>query len=76
MRTVAQYAAVLLFLVGLAYGHVLVEGLAVMIAVIFGFVLRVGRWQTEFVRTLSWPVTWSLVALFFAWTAYQTIIYG
>jgi hypothetical protein len=49
---------------------------AVMLLGIFGFVLRFGRWQTEFVRTLSWPVTWSLVALFFAWTAYETIIYG
>jgi hypothetical protein len=49
---------------------------AVMLAAIFGFVLSFGRWRTEFVRTLSWPITWSLVALFFAWTAYETIIYG
>jgi hypothetical protein len=49
---------------------------AVMLLSIFGFVLRFGRWQTEFVRTLSWPVTWSLLALFFAWTTFETIIYG
>jgi hypothetical protein len=49
---------------------------AVMLAAIFGFVLSFGRWQTEFVRTLSWPVTWSLLALLFAWITYETIIYG
>jgi hypothetical protein len=49
---------------------------AVMLAAIFGFVLSFGRWRTEFLRTLSWPVTWSLLALLFAWTAYETIIYG
>jgi hypothetical protein len=49
---------------------------AVMLVAIFGFVLSFGRWRTEFVRTLSWPVTWSLLAVFFAWTAYETIIYG
>jgi hypothetical protein len=49
---------------------------AVMLAAIFGFVLRFGRWQTEFVRTLSWPITWSLLAIAFAWIAYETIIYG
>jgi signal transduction histidine kinase len=49
---------------------------AVMLISIFGFVLRFGRWQTEFVRTLSWPATWSLIGLLFAWIAYKTIIYG
>lgn len=49
---------------------------AVMLAGIFGFVLSLGRWQRQFVRTLSWPVTWSLLAVFFAWAAYYTIIYG
>lgn len=49
---------------------------AVLLAGIFGYVLRFGRWQTAFLRTISWPATWSLLALFFAWTAYRTIIYG
>ncbi len=49
---------------------------AVLLVVIFGYVLRFGRWQTAFLRTISWPVTWSLLALFFAWTAYRTIMYG
>lgn len=49
---------------------------AVLLLAIFGYVLRFGRWQTAFLRTISWPVTWSLLALFFAWTAYRTIIYG
>ncbi|HEX8975666.1 MAG TPA: hypothetical protein VF781_04055 [Solirubrobacteraceae bacterium] len=49
---------------------------AVMLAAIFGFVLSLGRWQRQFLRTLSWPVTWSLLAVFFAWAAYETIIYG
>jgi hypothetical protein len=48
---------------------------AVLLVGIFGFVLRFGRWQTAFLRTASWPIVWSLLALFFAWTAYRTIIY-
>jgi hypothetical protein len=43
--------------------------------VIFVYVLRFGRWETEFLRTLSWPVTWSLLALLFAFSAYRLILY-
>jgi hypothetical protein len=39
------------------------------------FVLGFGRWQTAFLRTVSWPVTWSALALFFAFCAYRLIIY-
>lgn len=48
---------------------------AVLLLVVFAFVLLAGRWQTAFLRTVSWPLTWSLLALFFAWAAYRLILY-
>jgi hypothetical protein len=39
------------------------------------YVLRFGRWETAFLRTVSWPMTWSLLALFFAFSAYHLILY-
>jgi hypothetical protein len=48
---------------------------AVLLLVVFVYVLRFGRWQTAFVRTLSWPVTWSLLALFFAFSAHRLLLY-
>lgn len=42
----------------------------------FVYVLVVGRWQTAFVRTLGWPLTWSLLAAFFAFSAHRLIIYS
>jgi hypothetical protein len=48
---------------------------AVMLAGIFVYVLRFGRWQTAFVRTVSWPLTWSLLAAFFAFSAYRLILF-
>jgi len=47
---------------------------AVLLLVIFVYVLRVGRWETPFLRTLSWPVIWSLLAVFFAYSAHQLIL--
>jgi hypothetical protein len=47
----------------------------VLLLVIFVQVLFVGRWQTAFLRTVSWPVTWSLLALLFAFSAYRLILY-
>jgi hypothetical protein len=41
----------------------------------FALVLRFGRWQTGFLRTLTWPMTWSLLAVFFAYAAHQLILY-
>ncbi len=48
---------------------------AVVLAGIFGYVVSFGRWQRAFVRTLSWPLTWSLLALLFAWAAYRLIYF-
>ncbi len=48
---------------------------AVMLAAIFGYVLLLGQWEKAFVRTLTWPVTWSLLAVGFAFTAYRLILF-
>jgi hypothetical protein len=48
---------------------------AVLLLAVFIYVLRFGRWETAFVRTLSWPVTWSLLALFFAFSAHRLLLY-
>jgi hypothetical protein len=48
---------------------------AVLLGVVLVYVLRFGRWRTPFVRTLSWPVTWSLLALFFAFSAHRLLLY-
>lgn len=47
----------------------------VLLVAIFIYVLRFGRWQTAFLRTISWPITWSVLALFFAFCAYRLLIY-
>src|SRR5437763_14824816 len=43
---------------------------AVLLLLIFVYVLFVGRWHRAFLRTVRWPVTWSLSALLFAYRAY------
>lgn len=48
---------------------------AVLLLANFVYVLRFGRWETAFFRTLSWPVTWSLLAVFFALSAHRLILY-
>jgi hypothetical protein len=48
---------------------------AVLLVGIFIYVLGFGRWRTAFLRTVSWPVTWSLLAMLFAFLAYRLIIY-
>jgi hypothetical protein len=48
---------------------------AVVVLGIFVYVLRFGRWETAFLHTVSWPLTWSLLALFFAFSAYRLILY-
>jgi hypothetical protein len=48
---------------------------AVMLAAILGYVLFIGRWEKAFLRTLSWPITWSLLAVGFAFTAYHLILF-
>jgi hypothetical protein len=48
---------------------------AVLLVGILAYVLRFGRWETAFLHTLSWPVTWSLLAVFFAFSAYRLILF-
>ena len=48
---------------------------AVMLAGIFVYVLRFGQFDVSFLQTVSWPITWSLVALFFAFCAHQLVLY-
>jgi hypothetical protein len=48
---------------------------AVVLAGIFAFVLLAGQHRRAFLFTVSWPVTWSILALFFAWAAYKLILY-
>lgn len=48
----------------------------VLLLLILLYVLRFGRWETAFTRTVSWPVTWSVLALMFALSAHQLIFYA
>jgi hypothetical protein len=48
---------------------------AVVLVGIFGFVLLAGQHERTFLFTISWPITWTLLALFFAWAAYRLILY-
>jgi hypothetical protein len=48
---------------------------AILLGAILIYVLRFGRWETAFLRTASWPVTWSLLAVFFAFSAHHLILY-
>ena len=47
----------------------------ILLLAVFAYVLRFGRWQTAFLRTVSWPTTWSVLAVFFAFCAYRLILY-
>jgi hypothetical protein len=47
----------------------------VLLLLILVYVLRFGRWETAFLRTVTWPVTWSMLALFFALSAHQLIFF-
>jgi hypothetical protein len=47
----------------------------ILLVLILLYVLRFGRWETAFLRTVSWPVTWSLLALVFALSAHQLVFY-
>ncbi len=52
-----------------------IAGYGVLLLGILAYVLRFGRWQTGFLSTVSWPVTWSLLALLFAFSAYRLILF-
>jgi hypothetical protein len=63
-------------ILGLAFSTIVaIICYAILLAVTFAYVIRVGRWETAFIRTLSWPATWSLVAIFFAFIAYHLILF-
>ena len=47
---------------------------AVLLLSILLYVLRVGRWETAFLRTVTWPVSWSLLAVFFAFSVDRLIL--
>ena len=47
----------------------------VLLLLILFYVLRVGRWKTTFLHTVSWPLTWSLLALLCALSAHQLVFY-
>jgi hypothetical protein len=48
----------------------------VLLLVILLYVLRFGRWETAFLRTVSWPVTWCVLALIFALSAHRLVFYS
>ena len=48
----------------------------VLLLVILVYVLRFGRWETPFLHTVSWPVIWSLLAVFFAFSAHRLILFA
>ena len=48
---------------------------AVLLVLTFLYVIRFGHFRIAFLRTLSWPITWTLLALFFAYAAHQLILY-
>ena len=54
---------------------VAIAAYAVLLLGIFVYVLFFGRFQTAFFRTLTWPITWSLLAAFFAFCAHRLILY-
>jgi hypothetical protein len=48
---------------------------AVLLIGIFLYVQLIGEWETAFLRTVSWPITWTALAALFAFLAYRLIIY-
>ena len=48
---------------------------AVLLVGVFVYVLVLGRFRVAFIRSIGWPVTWSLLALLFAYSAYTMIMY-
>lgn len=50
-------------------------GYGVLLVAILVGVRRFGQWEKSFLRTLSWPVTFSILAVFFAYTWHQLVFY-
>jgi hypothetical protein len=42
---------------------------------IFVYVLFFGRWEKAFLRTVSWPITWTAMAALFAYLAHGLLMY-
>jgi hypothetical protein len=49
---------------------------AVLLLAVLVYVLFLGRFETPFLRTLSWPLTWTLLAAFFAFCAHRLLLYA
>ncbi|MGH2871811.1 MAG: hypothetical protein ACRDL5_05050 [Solirubrobacteraceae bacterium] len=47
----------------------------ILLAGVLGYVLFIGHFQVAFIRTMSWPLTWSLLAVFFAFSAHRLILF-
>ena len=63
-------------IIGLVFSTVVaIVCYAVLLLAILVYVLRFGRFETAFLRTVSWPITWSLLALFFAFSAHRLILF-
>jgi hypothetical protein len=63
-------------IIGLALpSGVAIASYGVLLLLILFYVLRFGHWETAFLRTVSWPVTWSVLALIFALSAHQLVFY-
>jgi hypothetical protein len=48
---------------------------AVLLLGIFGYVLLIGQFAVAFLRTLTWPIMWTLLAVFFAFCAHALVLY-
>lgn len=48
---------------------------AILLAITFGYVVFIGHFERAFLRSISWPITWSLIALLFAYLAYRLIYF-
>ncbi len=47
----------------------------VLLLIVLLVVRRFGRWESDFRGRLSWPVTWSLLGVLFAYTSHQLLFY-
>jgi hypothetical protein len=47
----------------------------VLLLAIFVYVLGFGRWEIPFLHTVTWPLTWSLLALLFAFSFHRLLLY-
>jgi len=47
----------------------------VLLLGIFGYVIGYGSFSVAFLRTLSWPITWSVLAVVFAFSADRLLIH-